>query len=180
MNAPHPTEPGSLDATEAAADADEPAAAPDSEKAPVLSWAGDHPYAAFLAAVEKPARYIGGEHGQRRKDWFSVQCRFCLAFPDLYDIGMSHLGFRILYKLLNDHGAVLAERCYTPWVDMQRELRAHGELLRSLESSRPLSDFDIVGFSLQYELTYTNVLTMLELGGIPLRSRQRGDRDPLI
>jgi radical SAM family uncharacterized protein/radical SAM-linked protein len=148
--------------------------------APSLSWAGDHPYAPFLAAVTKPARYIGGEHGQRRKDWDSVQCRFCLAFPDLYDIGMSHLGYRILYKLLNDDPALLAERCYAPWRDMQTQLLAHGELLRSLESARPLCEFDVVGFSLQYELTYTNLLCMLQLGGIPLRAEHRGDRDPLI
>jgi radical SAM family uncharacterized protein/radical SAM-linked protein len=139
-----------------------------------------HPYAAFLEAVTKPARYIGGEHGERRKPWESVQARFCLAFPDVYDIGMSHLGYRILYKLLNDDPAILAERCYTPWSDMQAQLKKHGELLRSLESARPLCDFDIVGFSLQFELTYTNVLGMLELGGIPLRSEHRGDQDPLI
>jgi radical SAM family uncharacterized protein/radical SAM-linked protein len=139
-----------------------------------------HPYAAFLESVAKPARYIGGEHGERRKPWDSVQARFCLAFPDVYDIGMSHLGYRILYKLLNDDPALLAERCYTPWSDMQAELYKRGELLRSLESARPLSDFDIVGFSLQFELTYTNVLGMLQLSGIPLRSVHRGDRDPLI
>jgi radical SAM family uncharacterized protein/radical SAM-linked protein len=139
-----------------------------------------HPYAAFLESVAKPARYIGGEHGERRKPWHSVQARFCLAFPDVYDIGMSHLGYRILYKLLNDDPALLAERCYTPWSDMQAELIKRGELLRSLESARPLSDFDIVGFSLQFELTYTNVLGMLQLSGIPLRSEHRGDRDPLI
>jgi radical SAM superfamily enzyme YgiQ (UPF0313 family) len=139
-----------------------------------------HPYAAFLEAVTKPARYIGGEHGERRKAWDSVQARFCLAFPDVYDIGMSHLGYRILYKLLNDDPAILAERCYTPWSDMQAQLEKHGELLRSLESARPLCEFDIVGFSLQYELTYTNVLCMLQLGGIPLRSKHRGDQDPLI
>jgi radical SAM family uncharacterized protein/radical SAM-linked protein len=139
-----------------------------------------HPYAAFLGAVSKPARYIGGEHGERKKPWESVQARFCLAFPDVYDIGMSHLGYRILYKLLNDDPAILAERCYTPWTDMQEQLKKHGELLRSLESARPLCEFDIVGFSLQFELTYTNVLGMLELGGIPLRSEHRGDADPLI
>jgi radical SAM family uncharacterized protein/radical SAM-linked protein len=139
-----------------------------------------HPYAAFLESVAKPARYVGGEHGERRKPWHSVQARFCLAFPDVYDIGMSHLGYRILYKLLNDDPALLAERCYTPWIDMQAELLKHGEVLRSLESARPLSDFDIVGFSLQFELTYTNVLSMLQLSGIPLRSEHRGDRDPLI
>jgi radical SAM family uncharacterized protein/radical SAM-linked protein len=104
----------------------------------------------------------------------------CLAFPDIYDIGMSHLGFRILYRILNDDPRTLAERCYTPWVDMQRELRASGLPLVSLESARPLSDFDVVGFSLQYELTYTNILTMLDLGGIPRRSEHRGDDDPLV
>lgn len=139
-----------------------------------------HPYASFLKDVAKPGRYLGGEHGQRPKDWRSVQCKICLAFPDVYDIGMSHLGYRILYKLLNDHEALLAERCYAPWIDMQQKLIDHGELLRSLESSRPLSDFDVVGFSLQYELTYTNVLSMLQLSGIPLRGEHRSDGDPLI
>jgi len=139
-----------------------------------------HPYAAFLESVAKPARYIGGEHGERRKPWQSVQARFCLAFPDVYDIGMSHLGYRILYKLLNDDPALLAERCYAPWSDMQAKLLEKGEFLRSLESARPLSDFDVVGFSLQYELTYTNVLSMLQLGGIPLRSEHRNDADPLV
>jgi radical SAM family uncharacterized protein/radical SAM-linked protein len=140
----------------------------------------DHPYAAFLHRVEKPSRYAGAEHGSRRKDWDEVSARVCLAFPDVYDIGMSHLGYRILYKILNDDPRTLAERCYTPWIDMQRELRAHGKFLVSLESARPLCDFDVVGFSLQFELTYTNILTMLELGGVPLRSAQRGDDDPLV
>jgi len=139
-----------------------------------------HPYARFLARVAKPNRYTGVEHGSVHKDWGSVDARVCLAFPDIYDIGMSHLGFRILYRLLNDDERTLAERCYTPWVDLQAELRAHGQLLVSLENARPLCDFDVVGFSLQYELTYTNILTMLDLGGIPLRSEHRGDDDPLI
>jgi radical SAM family uncharacterized protein/radical SAM-linked protein len=140
----------------------------------------EHPYANFLQRVEKPTRYTGAEHGTRRKDWGSVQARVCLAFPDIYDIGMSHLGFRMLYKILNDDPRTLAERAYTPWVDMQRELMAHGQLLLSLESARPLCDFDVVGFSLQYELTYTNILCMLQLSGIPLRSAARSDDDPLI
>ncbi|HEX2672638.1 MAG TPA: TIGR03960 family B12-binding radical SAM protein, partial [Polyangiaceae bacterium] len=140
----------------------------------------EHPYSNFLQRVEKPTRYTGAEHGTRRKDWQSVDARVCLAFPDIYDIGMSHLGFRMLYKILNDHPRTLAERAYTPWIDMQRELRAHGKLLLSLESARPLCDFDVVGFSLQYELTYTNILNMLELSGIPLRSENRSDDDPLI
>jgi radical SAM family uncharacterized protein/radical SAM-linked protein len=139
-----------------------------------------HPYSAFLTSVTKPARYIGGEHGERKKPWHSVQARVCLAFPDVYDIGMSHLGYRILYKLLNDDPELLAERCYAPWSDLQDQLYKHGELLRSLENARPLCDFDVVGFSLQYELTYTNVLNMLQLGGIPLRSKSRGDADPLV
>lgn len=140
----------------------------------------DHPYATFLHEVEKPNRYTGAEHGAKKKDWDSVRARVCLAFPDLYDIGMSHLGFRILYKILNDDPELLAERCYTPWLDMQAALLRHGHLLVSLESARPLADFDVVGFSLQYELTYTNILTMLDLGGIPLRSSNRGDSDPLV
>ncbi|HEY3500910.1 MAG TPA: TIGR03960 family B12-binding radical SAM protein [Polyangiaceae bacterium] len=140
----------------------------------------DHPYAKFLDRVEKPSRYTGAEHGVRKKDWAAVEARVCLAFPDIYDIGMSHLGFRMLYKILNDDPRTLAERAYAPWVDLQRELRAHGKLLVALESGRPLCDFDVVGFSLQYELTYTNILGMLELGGIPLRSEQRGEDDPLI
>jgi len=140
----------------------------------------EHPYAKFLDRVEKPSRYTGSEHGSRRKAWDGVEARICLAFPDIYDIGMSHLGFRMLYKILNDDPRTLAERAYTPWVDMQRELRKNGKLLVSLESARPLTDFDVVGFSLQYELTYTNILTMLDLGGIPLRSEHRGEEDPLI
>ena len=140
----------------------------------------EHPYSNFLQCVEKPTRYTGAEHGTRRKEWHSVEARVCLAFPDIYDIGMSHLGFRMLYKILNDDPRTLAERAYTPWIDMQRELRTHGKLLLSLESARPLCDFDVVGFSLQYELTYTNILKMLELSGIPLRSANRSDHDPLI
>jgi len=140
----------------------------------------EHPYASFVHLVQKPGRYLGGEFGAAKKDWSQVQARICLAFPDLYDIGMSHLGFKILYKILNDDPRTLAERCYTPWIDMQAELRTRGVPLLSLESARPLSDFDVVGFSLQFELTYTNVLTMLDLGGIPLRGADRGEEHPLI
>jgi len=139
-----------------------------------------HPYAAFLDKVEKPARYAGGEAGLVRKDWASVEARVCLAFPDVYDIGMSHLGYKILYKILNDDPRTLAERCYAPWVDMEAELRRRGLPLVSLESARPLCDFDVVGLSLQYELTYTNCLTILDLGQIPLRAAHRGEHDPLV
>ena len=139
-----------------------------------------HPYAEFLHEVDKPARYTGGEVGAAERDWDAVDARVCLAFPDVYDIGMSHLGFKILYKILNDDPRTLAERAYCPWVDMEALLRARGLPLVSLESYRSLRDFDVVGFSLQYELTYSNVLTMLDLGGIPLRSADRGDDDPLV
>jgi radical SAM family uncharacterized protein/radical SAM-linked protein len=139
-----------------------------------------HPYAAFLDQVEKPARYAGGEVGSVVKDWSSVEAKVCLAFPDIYDIGMSHLGFKILYKLLNDDPRTLAERCYAPWSDMEAELTKRGLPLVSLESARPLRDFDVLGFSLQFELTYSNILTMLHLGGVPLRAADRGEEDPLV
>jgi radical SAM family uncharacterized protein/radical SAM-linked protein len=139
-----------------------------------------HPYASFVHLVQKPARYLGGEHGARTKAWDSVDARVCLAFPDVYDIGMSHLGFKILYKLLNDDPRTLAERAYAPWIDMEAQLRARGLPLVTCESARPLSDFDVVGFSLQFELTYTNVLLMLDLGGVPLRASARGEDDPLV
>jgi radical SAM family uncharacterized protein/radical SAM-linked protein len=140
----------------------------------------EHPYASFVHLVQKPARYLGGEFGARTKDWDSVLARVCLAFPDVYDIGMSHLGFKILYRLLNDDPRTLAERAYAPWVDMEAQLVARGLPLVSCESARPLRDFDVVGFSLQFELTYTNVLAMLDLGGIPLRAEARGEEDPLV
>jgi len=142
--------------------------------------ATEHPYAPFLHEVQKPSRYVGGEHGEVKKDWAAVKGRLCLAFPDVYEIGMSHLGFKILYGILNEHPSTLAERCYAPWKDMEAALRKHGEPLRSLETAHPLREFDVVGFSLQFELTYTNVLCMLELGGIPLRSAARGEDDPLV
>ncbi len=140
----------------------------------------EHPYASFLAEVAKPTRYTGSEYGVVRKDWDAVSARVCLAFPDIYDIGMSHLGYRILYKIFNDDPELLAERCYTPWVDMQEQLRKRGLPLASLESVRPLREFDVVGFSLQFELTYTNILLMLDLGGIPLRTSERTEEDPLV
>ncbi len=145
-----------------------------------MPHATEHPYAAFVHQVQKPARYLGGEFGSTTKDWSTVDARVCLAFPDVYDIGMSHLGFKILYDILNKNPRTLAERAYTPWIDMEKQLRARGIPLVSCESARPLRDFDVVGFSLQFELTYTNVLTMLDLGGIPLRSSDRTDDDPVV
>ncbi len=140
----------------------------------------EHPYSSFLHRVNKPSRYVGGEHGEVVKDWAGTECSLCLAFPDVYDVGMSHLGFKILYSIVNAHPKLVAERCYAPWGDLEKELRAHGEPLRSLETWRPLREFDIVGFSLQFELSFSNILLMLDTGGIPLRSAQRGEDDPLI
>jgi radical SAM family uncharacterized protein/radical SAM-linked protein len=154
--------------------------APAPDPAAALPWGAAHPYAEIFERVEKPARYTGGEVGAVVKDWAAAEATVCLAFPDVYDIGMSHLGFKILYKVLNDDPRTLAERCYCPWVDMEAELRARALPLVSLESARPLRDFDVVGFSLQFELTYSNILTMLDLGGIPLRAADRGEDDPLV
>ncbi|MGI6632983.1 MAG: TIGR03960 family B12-binding radical SAM protein [Bacillota bacterium] len=133
-----------------------------------------------LGKVEKPARYTGGEVGAVRKDWAAADVRFALAFPDTYEVGASHLGSHILYSVLNSLDYALCERAYAPWFDMEALLREKGWPLYTLESFKPLRDFDIVGFSLQYELTYTNVLAMLDLGCIPLRSADRSDTDPLV
>jgi radical SAM family uncharacterized protein/radical SAM-linked protein len=139
-----------------------------------------HPYAEFVGRVEKPARYLGGEYQSIRKDPSTVEVRVALAFPDVYDIGMSHLGTKILYSLLNKDPRIACERAFAPWVDMEAELRRRALPVVTLESAEPLSAFDVVGLSLQYELTYTNVLTLLDLGGIPLRASERGDQHPLI
>jgi radical SAM superfamily enzyme YgiQ (UPF0313 family) len=139
-----------------------------------------HVYAEFIDKVAKPARYLGGEYLSVTKAVADVDVRIVLAFPDVYDIGMSHLGTKILYSLLNKQPRIAAERAFTPWLDMEAELRARGLPLVSLESQSPLRDFDVIGVSLQYEMTFTNVLTMLELGGVPLRAEARGAGDPLV
>ena len=136
-----------------------------------------HPYYTFLQTLEKPGRYTGGELYSIRKE--KVGISIALAFPDTYEIGMSHLGFKILYSDLNDREDFRAERVYAPWFDLERELRQRGLPLVTLESWSPLSEFDCVGFSFQYELTYTNVLNMLDLGGVPLRTADRSEEDPL-
>jgi radical SAM family uncharacterized protein/radical SAM-linked protein len=137
-------------------------------------------YERLLPSVEKPGRYLGDERGAVRKDLSTVAVRFALCFPEVYEIAQSHLGLQILYELLNRRPDVAAERCYAPWVDLEAQLRRHELPLVSLESHLALRDFHVVGFSLQYELTYANLLTMLELGGIPLRSSQRGTDEPLV
>ena len=133
-----------------------------------------------LPNVQQPAAYVGGELNMVRKDHPSVRGRFCFAFPDTYALGMSHHGLQILYSLMNGRDDWVCERAFTPWDDMEAELRRHGLPLYSLESFSPLSTFDVVGFSLQYEVCNTNVLTMLDLGQIPLRVGERTLADPLI
>lgn len=139
-----------------------------------------HPYQDFIAQVEKPGRYLGGEYQSIVKDWESTPVHVALTFPDLYEIGMSHMGMKILYSILNQQPDILAERAYTPWFDMEKALRERNLPIYSLENTRPLQDFDILGFSLQYEMTYTNILTMLDLCGIPLRAEDRDLRYPLV
>jgi len=132
----------------------------------------------FLLKVEKPARYVGGELNSTGKQ--DADIRFALCFPDVYEIGMSHLGSRILYHVLNSREDTICERAYAPWPDMEREMRSRGIPAYSLENHRPLKEFHIVGFSLLYEMCYTNILTMLELAGIPLLASERGEDMPLI
>ena len=135
---------------------------------------------AILQNVRKPARYSGGEYGSYIKDRDEVDLRFAFCFPDTYEIGMSHLGLRIIYEQLNSMEGVWCERCFAPWGDMEEALRQNSLPLYALESSDPLSAFDIVGFTLQYELSFTNVLLMLELGGIPLLSSDRDSLSPPV
>lgn len=132
----------------------------------------------LLPSAEKPSRYIGTEVNAIRKDKADV--RVLLAFPDTYEVGMSHLGLQILYSIINDIPYASAERCFAPWPDRENQLREGGILLTSLERQTPLQDFDMVGFSMQYELSYTNMLNMLDLGGIPLARKDRRDGHPLI
>src|SRR6185369_16588233 len=134
----------------------------------------------LLCDVERPVRYIGREWNSVVRDDPSIDTRVLLAYPDQYEIGMSHLGFRILYSLLNKKPGVAAERAFAPWPDLEAALRARSVPLYSLETKRPLRDFDLLGFSLQYEMTLTNVLLMLDLAGVPLLAEDRRDGDPLV
>ncbi|MDD5019353.1 MAG: TIGR03960 family B12-binding radical SAM protein [Candidatus Omnitrophica bacterium] len=134
----------------------------------------------LLLTVRKPARYIGGEIGCANKDFSAAEVKVCLAFPDVYDVGMSHLGLRILYDVINRSPEYAADRVFSPWMDMEEALKARGIPLFGLESQRPVKEFDILGFSIPYELTYTNVLNILSLSGIPLRSDERDERWPLV
>jgi radical SAM family uncharacterized protein len=134
----------------------------------------------LLGRVRKPGRYSGGEWNSVQKDWSEIALKWCFAYPDLYEIGMSNLGLRILYEVVNDRPDCLAERCFAPDLDLQRELRAAKVPLWSLETRRSLRDFDVVGLSLGYELVATNVLDMLELADIGLTTADRSEADPLV
>ncbi len=140
----------------------------------------NHPNSTILKSISKPGRYSGGEYGEVLKDKTKVKARFAFCFPDTYEIGMSNLGMRLLYGSLNQDPDIWCERAFDPWVDMQEEMKKHGLPLVALESKDPLNRFDFLGFTLQYEMSYTNVLNMLDLAGIPLRSNQRGEEDPLV
>ena len=135
---------------------------------------------AYLPTVTKPSRYTGSFLHALRKDPAKASVRVLLCFPDLYEIGMSYLGLKILYHLINRREDGLAELCFTPWGDMEKLMRAEGIPLYSLESRTPARAFDLIGFSLQYELAYTNVLTMIDLAGMPLRTRDRREDDPIV
>ncbi len=134
----------------------------------------------LLCSVSRPGRYAGGEYGQILKDKSAVKARFAFAFPDSYEIGMSNLGMRILYHCLNAHDDIWCERTYAPWPDMQERMVAEGVTLSALESGDPVSEFDFLGFTLQYEMCYTTVLNMLKLAGIPLYASARGEDCPLV
>ncbi len=133
-----------------------------------------------IRRVSKPARYTGGEWNCVVKDWGRTPLRFALAYPDVYDIGMSNLGLAILYDILNGQADVLCERVYAPWTDMEQAMRQEGLPLFSLETRHPLAEFDVIGFSLGYELTYTNLLNMLDLAGVPLLAAERKQALPLV
>jgi radical SAM family uncharacterized protein/radical SAM-linked protein len=134
----------------------------------------------ILPLVKKPGRYIGGELNSVHPDYSQIDLSFALVFPDLYEIGMSHQGLQILYHIINRQPGLAAERCYAPDVDMEEQLRRNDLPLFSLESRRPLAEFDVIGFTLPYELCYTNILTVLDLAGLPLRAEDRGDKFPLV
>lgn len=134
----------------------------------------------FLPLLRRPSRYIGGEVNSIKKDLSAVALKYALAFPDSYEVGMSHLGMQILYQTLNARDDIACERVFAPWTDMEELLRDKGLPLTTLESGLTLGAFDIIGFSLQYELSYTNVLMMLDLGGVPLQSADRDEAAPFV
>ncbi|HEX8992063.1 MAG TPA: TIGR03960 family B12-binding radical SAM protein [Anaerolineales bacterium] len=134
----------------------------------------------ILLEVQKPGRYVGGELNVVVKNWAEIRTKVALVFPDIYDIGVSNVGLKILYDEINQREDSLAERAYAPWTDMEEQMRKHGIPLYSLESKRPLAEFDLIGFSLPYETLYTNTLNLLDLAGIPVRASQRDASHPIV
>lgn len=134
----------------------------------------------ILSGVQKPTRYIGNEWNSVHKDPKSVKVRFAFGFPDVYEVGMSHLGMKILYHLLNDREDVFCERVFAPWVDMEEKMRENHIPLFALETGDAVSEFDLLGFTLQYEMSYSNVVNMLDLAGIPLVSYERTEQHPFV
>lgn len=134
----------------------------------------------FLPKVLKPSRYLGAEWNSIHKDWDDTKVHMAFAFPDVYEVGMSHLGTRILYHLVNSFPDFLCERVFAPWIDMEEKMRKSEIPLFALESFQPLKNFDVVGFTLQYEMSFSNILNMLDLAQIPLRAVDRGPEDPWI
>ncbi|MDM0499458.1 TIGR03960 family B12-binding radical SAM protein [Clostridium perfringens] len=134
----------------------------------------------ILYRVEKPSRYVGGELNEVIKDPKEVDIRFGFCFPDVYEVGMSHLGSRILYHVLNQRKDTYCERVYAPWPDMKKLMRENNIPLYALETKDPINEFNFLAFTLQYEMSYTNILNMLNMGGIPLRASERTEKDPLV
>ena len=134
----------------------------------------------ILPLVQKPGRYIGGELNSVEKDPSTVDMRFAFCFPDTYEIGMSHLGIKILYYLINEREDAYCERVFAPWLDMEEQMRKVGLPLFTLETGTPLSEFDLIGFTLQYEMSFTTCLYMLELGGVPLLAKDRHGLENLV
>lgn len=134
----------------------------------------------ILPRVTKPTRYIGNEYNSIHKKEGEYSVRFAFCFPDVYEVGMSHLGMKILYHMLNDRSDTYCERVFAPWVDMEEKMRKECIPLFSLETHTPVKDFDMVGFTLQYEMSYSNIVNMLDLADIPLKSKDRGEKDPFV
>lgn len=140
----------------------------------------DERFEQLLLSVQKPGRYSGGEIGSVVKDKSKIDIRFAFCFPDVYEIGMSHLGMKILYSQFNSRDDIWCERVFAPWIDFEEVMRKNDIPLFALESRDPISEFDFIGFTMQYEMSYTNLLNMLDLGGIPIRSEDRKDLMPIV
>ena len=134
----------------------------------------------ILLRIEKPVRYIGGEYNSVMKDPAKVSVRFAMCFPDVYEIGMSHLGIQILYDMFNQREDVYCERVYSPWVDLHKIMKEQRIPLFTLETQSPVKEMDFLGITIQYEMCYTNILQVLDLAGIPLWAKDRGENDPIV